>query len=132
MYRVPSRGVDPSVRYLDDANATHSRTQALASRVWNVRVIVIRKVSSNRIPNAFVSLQILIAFAPNPIYTFSAASAIRGVCRFLSKQARRARFKFIEHIRDIATKIARNVIASSVRTLSILPVRRTGHGSRFH
>ena len=38
-----------------------------------------------------------------------AASAKRGVCRFLSKQARRAKFEFIQHIRDLATKIARDV-----------------------
>ncbi len=41
----------------------------------------------------------------NPTYTFSAASATRGVCRFLSKQARRARFEYIQHIRDLATKM---------------------------
>ena len=67
--------------------------------------------------------------APNPTYTFSAASTTRGVCRFLSKQARRARFEFIQHIRDLARKIARDVSTDLSLNYSILPVRRTGHGS---
>ena len=56
-------------------------------------------------------------------------SAKRGVCRFLSKQARRAKFEFIQHIRDLATKIACDVSTNLSLHCSILPVRRTGHGS---
>ena len=81
--------------------------------MYTICIVVLRKASSDRISladetyssSAFVSLQILIAFAPNPTYTFSAASATRGVCRFLSKQARRTRFEFIQDIRDLATKM---------------------------
>ena len=56
-------------------------------------------------------------------------SAKRGVCRFLSKQARRAKFEFIQHIRDLATKIACDVSTNLSLHCSILPVRRTGQGS---
>ena len=89
------------------------RTHAHTSPVYTVCIVVLGKASSDRISladetyssSAFVSLQILIAFEPNPTYTFSAASATRGVCRFLSKQARRTRFEFIQNIRDLATKM---------------------------
>ena len=119
IHRVPSRGVDPRVKFLDDANATHSSSfeHTPTPVLCRLCIVVLRKASSNRISladetyssSAFVSLQILIAFALNPIYTFPAASVTRGVCRFLSKQARRARFEFIQCIRDPATKIARDV-----------------------
>ena len=89
------------------------RTHAHTSPVYTVCIVVLRKASNDRISlvdetsssSAFVSLQILIAFAPNPTYTFSAASATPGVCRFPSKQARRTRFEFIQHIRDLTTKM---------------------------
>ena len=90
----------------------HSNTRPHCP-VWTVCIVVLRKASSNRISfadetyssSACVSLQILIAFGPNPTYRFSSLSATRGVCRFLSKQARKARFEFIQHIRDLATKM---------------------------
>ena len=47
-------------------------------------------------------------------------SAKRGVCRFLSKQARRAKFEFIQHIRDLATKIACDVSTNLSLHCSIL------------
>ena len=111
-----SRG-RPRVKFLDDANATHSSSFEHTPTPVLCRLYASSSFASNRISLAdetycsstFVSLQIPIAFAPNPTYTFSAASATRGVCRFLSKQARRARFEFIQHIRDLATKIARDV-----------------------
>ena len=102
MHRVPSRGVDPRVKFLDDANATHSSsfertpTPVLCKRYASSSFAKLRAIEyllpdETYSSSAFVSLQILIAFAPNPTYTFSAASATRGACRFLSKQARRAR-----------------------------------------
>ena len=139
MHRVPSRGVDPRVKFLDDANATHSgsfehmptpvlcrpyASSSFAKLNSSDRISLADETYSS---SAFVSLQILIAFAPNPTYTFSAASATRGVCRFRSKQARKARFEFIQHIRDLATKIARDVSTDLSLHYSILPVRRTGH-----
>ena len=103
MHRVPSPGVDPRVKFLDDANAAHSSSFEHTPTPVLCRpcIVVLRKASSNRISladetyssSAFVSLQILIAFAPNPTYTFSAASATRGVCRFLSKQSQTVRFE---------------------------------------
>ena len=112
----------------------HSNTRPHQSCV-DLCIAVLSKASSDRISLAdetyssiaCVSLQIQIAFAPNPTYTFSAASATREVCRFLSKQARTARFEFIQHIRDLSTKIARDVSTDLSLHYSILPVRRTGH-----
>ena len=117
LHRVPSRGVDPSVKFLDDANATHSSsfehtpTPVLCgpyapSSFAKLRVIeYLLPTKLNYSSSACVSLQIPIAFGPNPTYRFSSLCATRGVCRFLLKQARRARFEFIQHIRDLATKM---------------------------
>ena len=116
MHRVPSRGVDLRVKFINEANDTHSSSfeHTLApvpcrlyaspsfAKLQAIEYLLPTKLTSS---SAFVSLQILIAFAPNPTYTFSAASSTRGVCRFLSKQARRARFEFIQHIRDLARKM---------------------------
>ena len=117
MYNIiPSRGVDPRVKCFDDADATHSslfqHTPApFVCRLYGSLSFAKLRAIKYSLPmehysySAFVSLQILIAFAPNPTYTFSAASATRRVCLFLSKQARRARFQFDHHIRDRATRL---------------------------
>ena len=138
MHRVPFPGVDPRVKFLDDENATHSSSfehtpTPVLCRLYATSSFAKLQAIEYLFPDetysssAFISLQILIAFAPNPTYTFSAASATRGVCRFLSKQARRARFEFIQHIRDLASKIARDVSTDLSLHYSVLPVRRTGH-----
>ena len=130
MHWVPSRGVDSRVKFLDDANATHctsfEHTPApvlcrlyVSSFFAKLRAILGDETYSS---SAFVSLQILIAFAPNPTYTFSSASVTRAVYQFRSKQERRARFEFIQHIRDLATKIARDVSTDLSLHYSILPV----------
>ena len=122
MHRVPSRGINPGVKFLDDANATlsssfeHTPTPVLcrlhaSSSFAKLRAIeYLLPTKLTLLALSFLS-KFLIAFAPNPTYTFSAARTTlsRQVCQFLSKQARRARFKFIQHIRDLATKIARDV-----------------------
>ena len=77
MHKVPSQGVDPSIKFLDDANATHSTSfqhtpTPVLCRLY--AVVILPKASSNRISLAdetyssktYVSLEILIAFAPNP------------------------------------------------------------------
>ena len=97
MHQVPFRGVDPCVKFFDNANATHSRSfehtpTPVLSRLYATssfaKLQAIEYLADETYSSsAFVSLQILIAFVPNPTYTFSAASATRGVCRFLSKQA---------------------------------------------
>ena len=73
MHRVPSRGIDPRVKFLDDANATHcssfEQTPAPVPCRLYASIFVLRKASSNRISladetyssSAFVSLQIPIA-----------------------------------------------------------------------
>ena len=97
MHQVPSRGANPSIKFPDDANATHSTLfkHTLTPVLYRLYVsLSFRKASSNQIfladgtysSSAFVSLQILIAFAPNPTYTFSVPSATQGVCQFLSKK----------------------------------------------
>ena len=132
MHQVPSRGVNPRVKFLDDTNATHS-----SSFQHTPTPVLCRLYASSSFPKlrisladetyssiAFVSLQILVAFAPNPTYTFPATSATQGECRFLSKQARIARIEFIPYIRNLATKIARDVFTNLSLHYSILPVRR--------
>ena len=115
MHRVSLSRGRPHVKFLDGANATHSSsfehtpTPVLCGPYASSSFAKLR-VIEYLLPTkltllALASLQIPIAFGPNPAYRFSSLSATRGVCQFLSKQARRARFEFIQHIRDLATKM---------------------------
>ena len=91
MHQVSSRGIDPRVKFLDDANATHS-----SSFEHTPIPVLCRLYASSSFPKlraieyllptkltllslSFLSLQILIAFAPNPTYTFL-QQALHGEC----------------------------------------------------
>ncbi len=126
-----SRGRPPR-KILDDANATHSGSfehtpTPVLCRPYSSSSFAKLRAIEYLLPTKLTLLALsflskfVIAFAPNPTYTFSAASATRRVCRFLSKQAQRARFEFIQHIRDLATKIARDVSTDLSLHYSILP-----------
>ena len=101
-------------------------------------VVVLSKASSNQTFLAdgtysfiaFVPLQILIAFEPNSTYTFSVPSATRGVSQFFRKK-RENKFEFIQHILDLAIKIALDVFTLRFPSESCPYAQRTGHGSNI-
>ena len=88
MHQVNSRRVDPHIKFLDDANATpsssfeHTPTPVL-QRLYVSPSFAMLPAIKDFLPIdliysscACISLQILIAFPPNPIYMFLAPRAI--------------------------------------------------------
>ena len=93
------------------------RTHADTSPVYTVCIVVLPEASRDRISladetyssSAFVSLQILIAFAPNPTYTFSAASATWGSVSISIKTSAKNKTRIFSEYPGPRNKDARDV-----------------------
>ena len=140
MHLVLSRGVDPRLKFLDDANATHSslfehtptpvpcRTYATSSFAKLRAIEYLSPTKLNYSSIAFVSLQILIAFAPNPTYMFCSKRYTRSVSISIETNAK-SKIRIHSAHPGSRNKDSRDVFSDLTLHYSVLPVRRTGHGS---
>ena len=110
------------IKFLNDANATHfssfkhTPTPVLHRLYVSLSIAKLQAIEyflqSEPIrihSSAFISLQILIAFATNPTYAFSVPSDTRRVCRSLLKKCKEQDSNSFSTSRTSQTKIARDV-----------------------
>ena len=136
MHRVPCRGVNPRVTFLDDANDTHfslfeHMPTPVLCRLYSSLFFAKPRAIEYHCRRHLLFKRFRFHLNSDCICTESNLHVLcsKHYTGSVSKQARRARFEFIQHIRDLATKIARDVSTYLSLHYSILSVRRTGHGS---